>query len=44
MDELGIQETIDYLIAKGLPANWPTGVVNPNGVGVCYLPQGEALV
>ena len=41
MDELGIQETIDYLKEKGLPANWPTGVVTPGGVGVCYLPDGK---
>lgn len=41
MDELGIRETIDYLIAKGLPANWPTGIVDPAGNGVCYLPGGK---
>lgn len=41
MDELGIRETIDYLIAKGLPANWPTGIVDPAGYGVCYLPGGK---
>lgn len=41
MDELGIRETIEYLKAKGLPANWPTGVVNPAGVGVCYLEKGK---
>lgn len=41
MDELGIQETIEALKAKGLPANWPTGVVNPAGVGVCYLEKGK---
>lgn len=41
MDALGIQEAIDYLIAKDLPANWPTGVVAPNREGVRYLPGGK---
>lgn len=34
MDELGIRKTIEYLIAKGLPADWPTGIVDPAGNGV----------
>lgn len=41
MEELGIRKTIDYLTAKGLPANWPTGVVDPSGECVCYLPGGK---
>ena len=41
MDELGIQKTIDYLIAKNLPANWPTMVVDPSGEFVQYLPGGK---
>lgn len=41
MQEMGIQETVDYLREKGLPANWPTGVVNPKGAGVCYMLEGK---
>lgn len=41
MDELGIQKTIDYLAAKGLPATWPTEVVDPSDFGACYLPGGK---
>lgn len=41
MDELGIRETIQYLQDKGLPADWPTGIVDPDGNGVCYLPEGK---
>lgn len=41
MDELGIQETIDYLRGKNLPANWPTMVLDPSGEYVQYLPEGK---
>lgn len=41
MDELGIQETIDYLREKGLPANWPTEIVDPSEFGTCYLQDGK---
>lgn len=36
MKEMGIQEAVDYLREKGLPANWPAGVVNPKGAGEGY--------
>lgn len=41
MEELGIQEAIENLIAKNLPANWPTMVVAPSGQGVQYLQKGK---
>lgn len=41
MDELGIQKAIDYLKAKGLPAEWPTYVVDPSEEDVIYLPEGK---
>lgn len=41
MDELGIRKTIDYLIAKNLPAEWPTMVLDPSGEYVQYLPGGK---
>lgn len=41
MDRLGIQEAIDYLTAKGLPANWPMETVDPSKPGSCYLPAGK---
>lgn len=41
MEALGIQKTIDYLRAKGLPAEWPTRVVDPEDKYTSYLPGGK---
>lgn len=41
MDELGIQEVIDDLRAKGRPAEWPAKVVDPSENGTVYLPEGK---
>ena len=41
MDELGIQKTIDYLKAKGLPAEWPTMIVDRNKFGSVFEEKGK---
>lgn len=41
MKELGIQEAIDYLAAKGLPTEWPTRVIDPSEKYAVYLPEGK---
>lgn len=41
MEALGIQKTIDYLQAKGLPAEWPTRVADPEDKYTFYLQKGK---
>ena len=39
--ELGIQKTVDYLTAKGLPARWPEEIPNPEEWGTLFIPGGK---
>ena len=41
MKELGIQQAVEYLQAKGLPGTWPTQVADPDDGGTFFLPKGK---
>lgn len=41
MKELGIQDVVDYLRAKGLPATWPTQVADPDSPHTFFRPGGK---
>lgn len=43
LETLGIQETIDVLKGKGLPARWPTEVPDPDAFGTLFLPYGKGF-
>ena len=40
-EELGIRQAEDYLKGKGLPAQWPSQVADPDDPYVFYHPQGK---
>lgn len=41
MKELGIQQAVEHLQAKGLPAQWPTKVADPNDSSTFFLQKGK---
>lgn len=41
MEEQGIQRTIDYLRSKGLPAGWPTEIVDREEFGAVFEEKGN---
>ena len=41
MNELGIQKTIDNLISRGRPSEWPTKVVDRNEFGAVFEAKGN---
>lgn len=41
MKELGIQEVVENLAAKGLPTEWPARVADPHDEHVFYLQKGK---
>ena len=43
LEELGIQQVIDNLKAKGLPARWPAQVADPNASYTFFHPFGKGF-
>lgn len=41
MEELGIQRAIDYLKSKGLPAGWPTEIVDRENPYATFQEKGK---
>ena len=42
-ETLGIQAVVDGLLARGMPARWPTQVPDPNAFGTVFLPLGKGF-